>query len=57
MTCTCMFHCTTACINNIGYSNGNIGDVSKSSIDHGGQCTEGLKMVVLIGEDASSPGV
>ena len=34
----------------IGYSNGRPMDANDASINSGGQCSVGLKMVVLIGE-------
>ena len=42
-----------------GYSNGNLSTASNQSINYGGQCADGLKMVVLIGEkeNPTPPGV
>ena len=41
--------------NCIGYSNNQLGDADDDSINSGGQCADGLKMVVLIGEDLTTP--
>ena len=37
------------CILKLGYSNGQPRDANNPSINSGGQCTDGLKMVVLLG--------
>ena len=43
--------------NTLGYSNGQPRDANNPLINSGGQCTDGLKMVVLIGEVANpTPG-
>lgn len=34
----------------LGYSNGSLKDVDEKSINSGGQCKEGLKMIVVIGD-------
>ena len=46
------------CILKLGYSNGQPRDANNPSISSGGQCTDGLKMVVLIGEVTNpTPGM
>ena len=40
-----------------GYSDGNLSSANDQSINYGGQCADGLKMVVLIGENPTPPGV
>ena len=34
----------------LGYSNGSLKDVDEKSVNSGGQCKEGLKMIVVIGD-------
>ena len=48
-------------VNTVGYSTGELGDAANKAITSGGQCENGLKMVVLIGENPnpipSPPGM
>ena len=41
----------------IGYSTGQLGDAANDAINSGGQCEDGLKMVVQIGEIPTVPGM
>ena len=41
----------------VGYSTGRPEDVAKEAINFGGQCEDGLKMVVQIGEIPTAPGM
>ena len=45
----------------LGYSNGDLGDVTQDSIHSGGECDRGLKLVLVIGrvqgEDSGGPTV